>query len=515
MNRSPRFYTTTSIPYVNASPHLGHAMEYVQTDVVSRWHRQLGEDVFFLTGADENSLKNVRAAEAEGIPTSELVQRNTERFLELIHALGVTHDGFIRTVSPEHFAGCQKLWSSCRPEDIYKKAYHGLYCVGCEAFYSEDELSEGKCPEHQRVPEPVEEINYFFRLSNYQERLERLITTGEYKIIPDTRRNEILSFIRMGLQDFSISRSRARAREWGVPVPGDPSQVMYVWFDALSNYITGLGYGSETTALYEKYWPADVHVIGKGIIRFHAVYWPAMLLSAGLPLPRSLFVHGYINLGGTKMSKTLGTVIDPFELVERYGTETVRYYLMRGVHPTQDSDFNVEQLEQGYTAELANGIGNLLSRSLAMIERNAGGVIRKVPCDGADEQAVIVKFAQVFAAYEMLMASFDFSQALDRVWEAEATLDRYINDRKPWDLAKDPARADELASVFYLLAEGLRMLGSLMYATLPETAAEIWRRLGLEREQLSVSWEDQKRWGFLPGGLHVQKGTPLFPRLAS
>ena len=519
MTPSPeKFYTTTSIPYVNANPHLGHALEYVQTDVLARYHRQRGKDVFFLTGADENSLKNVRAAEAEGVPTAELVARNTQRFIDLAQALQISNDEFIRTVSEKHFAGCQKLWSSCRPEDIYKKKYQGLYCVGCEAFYTEDELVDGKCPEHEREPELIEEENYFFKLSNYQEQLEELISSDRYRIFPESRKNEVLSFIRSGLKDFSISRSRARARDWGVPVPGDDAQVMYVWFDALSNYITGLDYGVPDSEIdhptrFERYWPADMHVVGKGIIRFHAVYWPAMLMSAGVAVPQSLFVHGYVNLGGSKMSKSTGNVIDPMEMIEKYGVVPVRYYLMRYIHPFQDSDFSVEQLEQSYNADLANGIGNLLSRSMAMIEKNAGGVIKKVATDGPAEQAVKAKFEEVFAAYEQLMGSLDFGQALAKVWEAETALDRYITEQKPWEMAKDPARAGELEQVYYVLAEGLRLLAVLLYPVMPQTAEEIWKRLDLELGFLEVPWEEQQRWGMLGDGLRVSKGASLFPRL--
>ena len=508
-----KFYITTAIPYVNASPHIGFALELVQTDIAARFHRLLGDGVFFLTGADENSLKNVQAAEAEGLSTQELVDRNTEKFVRLTQALKISNDDFIRTVEARHFEGSQKLWAASRPEDIYKKKYRGLYCVGCEQFYTEDELTEdGLCPEHQKAPEIVEEENYFFRLSSYQQQLEELIASDTYRVIPETRKNEVLSFIRMGLKDFSISRSRERAREWGVPVPGDPSQVMYVWYDALSNYLTGVDYASEDVR-YGRYWPADVHVIGKGIIRFHAIYWPAMLLSAGVPLPRQLFVHGYINIKGEKISKSLGNTIDPFELVEKYGVEPVRYYLGRYIHPVQDSDFSIEQFEQAYTADLANGIGNLLSRSLSMTAKNLDGTIQPMPCDGEKELAIRAKFEEIFDALETLMPRFEYSQVLAKIWEGVAALDRHVNETQPWALAKDPARHDELKTVLYTLAEGLRLLSSAITPFMPDTAAEIWRRLGLEVTHSDVSWDDHRRWGMLAEGLRVDKGTPLFPRL--
>jgi methionyl-tRNA synthetase len=518
MSEKPKFYLTTAIPYVNASPHIGFALELVQTDTIARFKRLTGHEVFFLTGADENSLKNVQAAEAAGLSTQELVDRNTQRFIDLTGALDISNDDFIRTVSEKHFAGVQKLWSACRPEDIYKKSYKGLYCVGCETFYNESELVDGVCPEHQTRPEVVEEENYFFRLSNYQEKLEKMIESDEYRVVPESRKNEVLSFVRGGLQDFSISRSQARARNWGVPVPGDPGQVMYVWFDALGNYITGVDYaapGAETDpeSTYARRWPADLHVIGKGIIRFHAVYWPAMLMSAGVPLPKNLFVHGYINIGGAKMSKSLGNIIDPFVLAEKYGVEPLRFYLIKHLHPVQDSDFGIEQLETAYTADLANGIGNLLSRSLTMIERNCEGAVRVKPCDGEGERAVREKLADVFAEYRRLMERFEFSQAMGKVWEGVTALDRYINEQKPWSLAKQPEAREQLETVLYVLAEGLRMIASLIYPVMPATAAEIWRRLGLEREILAVAWEDHARWGMLTEGLRVTKGEALFPRL--
>ena len=511
----PQFYITTAIPYVNASPHIGFALELVQADTIARYHRLRGEDVFFQTGADENALKNVQAAEAEGLPTRDLVDRNSGRFVDLCKTLEISNDKFMRTVSTEHFDGVEKLWRACRPEDIYKKSYKGLYCVGCETFYTEDELTDGKCPEHDRAPERVEEENYFFRLSAYQDRLEELIASGAYEILPETRRNEVLSFIRMGLKDFSISRSQERARGWGVPVPDDPSQVVYVWFDALGNYITGLDYAhaeDDPDGLY-RYWPADTHLVGKGIIRFHAVYWPAMLMSAGLPLPRRLFVHGYINLGGAKMSKSLGTVVDPTEVVGAFGAEPTRHYLIRHVHTFQDSDFSADKLAEAYNADLANGIGNLLSRSLTLIEKHCDATLRVVPCEGDDERALRETFDAIFAQYEGLMDRCEMQQAMNKVWEGVAALDRYINEKKPWALAKDTEQRGELECVLCTLAEGLRMLASMIAPVMPETAAEIWRRLGMEREWASVAWDDHRRWGLLPDGATVAKGAPLFPRL--
>ena len=473
-----KFYITTAIPYVNGDPHIGHALEFVQTDVVARYHRQAGDDVFFLTGADENSLKNVQAAEKEGISTKKLVDRNTKKFIDLAKILNISNDDFIRTVDKKHFAGAQKLWSACKPEDIYKKKYKGLYCVGCEQFYTEKELVDDKCPEHKTKPEVVEEQNYFFKLSNYQKQLEKLIESDEYKVVPETRKNEVLSFIKMGLEDFSISRSVARAKNWGVGVLGDDSQVMYVWFDALSNYITGLDYAKDGKK-YKKYWPADAHVIGKGIIRFHAVYWPAMLLSAGVKLPKELFVHGYINIEGGKMSKSLGNVIDPFELIKKYGVDPVRYYLLRYVHPVQDSDFSIKKFEQAYTADLSNGIGNLVSRVSGLIEQNNVKIKLEIK---HNQDKTVTK----------LVDKYSFDQALKHVWEKVADADGYISEIEPWVLAKEN-KTKELTEVLNKVTNDILEISYLLQPFLSETAKQIEKIFTAKK---------------------IKKAKALFPRLS-
>ena len=361
-----KFYITTAIDYVNGLPHIGHALEKIQTDVVARYHRSLGENVLFLTGTDENSLKNVQAAEKEGITVQELVDRNSQVFYNLKDVLNLSFDDFIRTTEKRHIEGVEKLWKACQ-KDIYKKTYEGLYCVGCEAFYKESELVNGLCPEHKKAPELVKEENYFFKLSKYQNQLKELIEKNEFKIIPETRKNEVLSFINSGLEDICISRSKERAHGWGIPVPKDPNQIVWVWFDALANYITAVGYDLDEK-MFQDLWPADIHFVGKGILRFHAVYWPAMLLSAGLALPKSIFVHGYITVDGGKMSKSIGNVINPIELVKKYGTEPVRYFLLREMPPTQDGDFTYEKFEDRYTADLARGLGNLVARVIALAQ---------------------------------------------------------------------------------------------------------------------------------------------------
>lgn len=477
---SKKFYLTTAIPYVNAAPHIGFALELVQADVVARWQRGQKRDVFFLTGADENSLKNVRAAEAEQMKTQQLVDRNTQRFIDLAQALNISNSAFIRTSTSAHHAGSQALWQACRKEDIYKKSYQGLYCVGCETFYLPKDLVGGTCPEHRTVPEQINEENYFFRLSAYQERLIGLIERDELAIVPEGRRNEIISFLKMGLEDFSISRSRGRAKNWGVAVPGDSSQVMYVWFDALANYVTALGYGpgKGKPPQFKRYWPADLHVIGKGISRFHAVYWPAMLLSARLPLPGKIFVHGYITAGGGKISKSLGNTIDPFELVASFGVDPVRYYLLRYIHPTQDSDFSRAQLADAYQADLANGLGNLVSRVTGLIEQNKLEVKIARPRQPSD-------------ALVAAMEAFNFNEATKLVWEEIKRWDTFIATSEPWKLAKDGKTA-KLKTVVRQAANGLMTIAHWVEPLLPQTAAAI-------TQALTVS--------------PIIKVPPMFPRL--
>jgi methionyl-tRNA synthetase len=366
-----KVFISTSIPYVNASPHLGHALELVQADVIARHHRLLGDRVFFLSGTDENSLKNVRSAENAGENVADFVYKNYLNFYNLKEVLNISFDDFIRTTEKRHFDGAQKLWMACK-KDIYKKKYSGLYCVGCEEYYKEDDLINGLCPEHKVAPELIEEENYFFKLSNYQEKIKELIEKDEVKIIPQSRKNEILSFINSGLQDFCISRTSERAKGWGIDVPGDETQKMWVWFDALSNYINALGYGSSDESKFLEFWQNNdlkIHIIGKGINRFHSVYWLAMLLSAGISLPKILFVHGYITVDGQKMSKSLGNVINPYDLVEKYGCDAVRYFLLREIPALGDGDFTFEKFEKRYNSDLAGGIGNLLSRTLVMINK--------------------------------------------------------------------------------------------------------------------------------------------------
>ncbi len=472
-----RIYITNAIPYVNAAPHVGHALEYVQTDCLVRFYKLSGYDVFYAAGADENSLKNVQSAEAENVPIQKLVDKYAKEFENLKDTLNLSWDVFNRTSQRHHIAGAQKLWSLCKKEDIYKKKYRGLYCVGCEVFYGADEVKGGVCPDGHTNIEEVEEENYFFRLSNYQDYLEKLIKSDKLKIIPGTRKNEVLSFIERGLEDFSISRSVERARGWGVPVPGAPStlrqsqgsgQVMYVWFDALTTYLTALGFGlrpggplawrDHDEKLYKKYWvdnPNRLHIIGKGIIRFHAVYWPAILASAGLPLPSVEFVHGYITVEGQKISKSLGNAIDPFELVEEYGVEAIRFYLLREIPAWGDGDFSLNRLKELYNGELANGLGNLVAR----VARLCSDVNLNLP------PKKNFKFKKIVADN---LKIFRFDLALLALWEEISALDKKINDEKPWEL-----EGSILKRTISPIAQELRAIAFNLSPFLPETSARI------------------------------------------
>ncbi|MFI5274507.1 MAG: methionine--tRNA ligase [Ktedonobacterales bacterium] len=517
----PRWYVTTAIPYVNARPHIGHALESVVTDALARYHRQRGEQVYFLTGTDDNSLKNAQAAEREGIPTAELVARNTRYFEELKPALDLSYDDFIRTsVDPRHLAGVTKLWEACAANgDIYTRTYRGLYCVGCEQFYTEDELVEGMCPEHGTPLEVVNEENYFFRLSRYQQQLDDLISSDTLRIVPQTRKNEVLSFIRGGLQDFSISRSRARARDWGIPVPGDPSQVIYVWFDALDNYITALGY-ADNGPLFQRYWlenPHRVHVIGKGIIRFHAIYWPAMLLSAHVPLPSDILVHGYITVDGTKMSKSLGNVVDPLALTQEFGADAVRYFFLRAIPTTEDSDFTLERFIRTINADLADRLGNLLNRTVSMVGRYFGGV---VPAPGELEdvdRALQATAAQVAERVAPALGRYAVHEALAVIWELVDAANKYVEETAPWALAKqrkaepEGVAAQRLGTVLYSLVEALRVIALHIAPFVPNASATIARQLGLPEEP-TAEWRQVTAWGDYRPGTAVVPGPVLFAK---
>lgn len=418
-------YVTTSIPYVNANPHIGFALELVQADVIARYQRLLGVATRFQTGADENALKNVLAAREQGVPTQQFVDGNSRLFQALGAALGLSNDDFLRTTEPRHRHAVQHFWGRLRPDDVYVKAYEGQYCVGCEDFLLERDLVDGCCPDHAVPPVTVREENYFFRLSAYQQQIEELLVSDQVRIIPEKRKHEVLAFVRNGLQDISISRSAARAGGWGITIPGDPSQVIYVWIDALINYISGLGFGARDD--WANWWQngvEKVHVIGKNVWKFHAVYWPALLLSAGLPLPDVILVHGFLTANGRKISKSLGNTVDPFTCIDAFGVDGVRYYLLRALSPFDDGDFSLERKKQIYTADLANGLGNLLSRLTTLCAKGSYGSFVGDAIPAPPE------------GYHEALAGYVFDKALESLWSVVAKVNQQIVEVEPWKLLK-------------------------------------------------------------------------------
>jgi methionyl-tRNA synthetase len=440
-----KFYITAAIPYVNAAPHIGHALEFIQVDVVARYHRLLGDKVTALTGGDENALKNVQAAEKAGVPVQEFVDKNAKSFKELLTKLNCQFDVFQKGSNPSHFKSSQELWNRCFEKgDIYKKNYQGLYCVGCEAFYTEEELTNGQCAEHPgKKLELVSETNYFFKLSSYQKQLIELISTDKLKIYPEFRKNEVLSFLKEPLRDISVSRSNERAKNWGVPVPNDDTQRMYVWFDALNIYRSGVDV---------KTWPADLHIIGKGIIRFHTVYWPAFLLSAGLPLPKEVMAHGYLTIDGQKMSKTIGNIVDPLEIIGKYGVDALRYYLLREIPPFDDGDFSYRRLDEIYSSDLANELGNLVMRITTLAEKDN---IEILPTN-----------------YNLptttLFDNFQFNTILENIWKKIKILNKSTDDFAPWKKTSE----DRNEFLTNSLNE-IHKIGYELQPFLPETAEKI------------------------------------------
>jgi methionyl-tRNA synthetase len=506
-----KYYITTAIPYVNAPPHVGHALEFLQTDCLARFHRSLGKDVFFLTGTDENAQKNVLAAEKKEMGVQELVDKNTSIFKKTIDKLRISYNDFIRTTDKKrHWPGAKKIWEDCvKSGDIYKKSYEGLYCVGCEAFVTEKDLVDGACPEHKKPPEKVTEENYFFRLSKYQEKLEKLIETDKLKIIPETRKNEILSFIRSGLEDFSVSRPKERMKGWGIPVPDDPSQMIYVWFDALINYISGLGYGTDGE-LFEKYWPADLHVIGKGIIRFHAIYWPAMLLSAGLELPKSIFVHGYVTVDGQKLSKSLGNVVDPNEMVDKYGLDSFRYFILREIPPFSDGDFSEKVLVERTNNELVANIGNFIYRTLSFIHRYFDGEVPEPLEYTAEDKYLIKKMEQYPKSIKENLENIEIKSGLVKILELSSEGNKYFQDNKPWKLVKEDK--ERCGTVLYLCANLCRELSILLYPYLPGSCRKLWSQLNLGGRPEGDIWDKASEIEIVSGH-KIKKPEILFEKI--
>ena len=508
---SKKFYITTPIYYVNARPHIGHAYTTIACDTMARRHRMLGDDTWFLTGTDEHGQKIERAAQAAGKTPQQLTDEVSAQFRGLWDRMGLSYDDYIRTTSERHKHGVQALWKRIADAGyIYKSHYTGQYCVFDELYV--DSVGPGEpCPECGRPTETVKEENYFFKLSAFQERLIKLYTEQPDFIRPETRRNEVLSFVSGGLRDLSISRSTF---SWGIPVPGDPKHVIYVWLDALANYVTALGYGSKDTAKYEKYWPADVHMIGKEIVRFHCVYWPAFLMAAGLPLPKGITAHGWLLFEENKMSKSRGNIVRAETIVDVLGTDALRYFLLREIVFGQDGSFSFDALVQRYNADLANGLGNLASRTLTMITRYFKGEVpypshaAHMPQDDAIGEAARRAIAE-FGSY---FDQFQFSKALEAAWGLVSAVDKYIVENEPWALGdkQDEESRQRLATVLYTSAEALRIVTALAHAVMPDATAKIWEQMGLgDIKKLDLT---KLAWGQLHLGTRLGEVKAVFPR---
>ena len=499
-----QFYLTTPIYYVNSTPHIGHAYTTIAADILVRHHRQRGDETFFLTGVDEHASKVARVAAEQGLEPKEYADRIAETWRALPARLNATNDFFIRTTDEGHKAFVQEFLQRIFDNgDVYQDVYAGLYCVGCEAFKNEDELVDGKCPDHEVEPEWIEETNYFFRLSAYQDRLLQLYQERPDFVRPAFRYNEARSFIERGLQDFSISRA---GQPWGVPIPWDPTQVAYVWADALVNYLSALTYERPGVDLRTAFWPEARHLLAKDILRFHCVYWPAMLLSAGYDVPKQLFVHGYLVLDNRKISKSLGNVVDPLELIDLYGADAVRFWAARAVSFGQDGNVAIETLHERYERELANDLGNLVSRTTAMIARYRSGRLEARPTPGSPIADLLAGLADELTDR---FDAFDLTGALERTWDVVRGLNRYVETQAPWRLAKDDTRSDELERALYDLADGLRAVAVALAPYLPATAPRILEAL---RQPQRLDWSEIA-YGRAAATEDVAPAEPLFPRV--
>ncbi len=502
-----KFYITTAIDYVNSLPHLGTAYEKIAADTIARYKRMAGFDTRFLMGNDEHSINVEKAARERGMDPKAYCDEMAVAFQAVWKRLDISYDDFIRTTEPRHVRGVQALFRAIVDAgDVYKGRYEGHYCVSCERFYPEKDLVDGKCPIHKTVPQWVSEENYFFRLSAYGPRVLEHIRKHPEFIVPETRRNEIVNVIEGGLEDISVSRSSI---SWGIPLPNDPKQTIYVWFDALINYITGVGYPN-TNGDYSRYWPADLHVIGKDITRFHCVIWPAMLMSAKLPLPRTVLGHGWVQFQGEKPSKSLGNIVNPLEIADRWGADAIRYFLLKEVPLSRDGDFSWELFISRYNADLANDWGNLFTRTVSMIHRyRAGRVAKAAPIEGLD--AVIAGALREYAA---AMEQYEIDKGIEAAWTIIRRANRLVEEKAPWNLAKDPGRAGELDALLGNLVVALQHTALLLHPIVPAKAGEVWDTLRLRPEIGKVRLP-------APGSLlpcpassePIGQSKPLFPRI--
>ena len=508
----PKFYITTAIPYANADPHIGFALEILYADVMARYQRLLGKEVYFLTGTDEHGQKMLKTAKDAKQSVEKFAAEKSAKFLNLADQWDIANNDFIRTTEERHIKSAQQFWQAAMASgDIYKKTYSGLYCVGCESFKMEKDLVDGKCPDHHKEPEKLSEENYFFKLSKYQKPLEKFFDKNPDFVYPAHRYKEMKNILKSGLEDISVSRAKDKL-PWGVPVPDDDTQVMYVWFDALTNYISALGWGSKAPKLFKKFWPADAHVIGKEINRFHSLLWPAMLMSAGVELPKQIAVHGWITVNGQKMSKSLGNVIDPLALVEKFPLEAVRYFLMREIQFDNDGDYSDAKFLERHNADLANGLGNLANRILVMIDKYCDGVI---PETDAVDQSIIDFFSkEISPSYNQAMVAWRFDRALESIWKFIGHCDQIISDKQPWAMIKS-GKNQEVKNILHHLAEALRQIAVMIWPIMPATAEKLFVHLGLPvGGELAKPLSELQNWVQLTVGNKIPKPEALFPKLS-
>ena len=511
MHEKKPFYITTPIYYPSAKLHIGHAYCTTIADAIARFHRLEGDDVFFLTGSDEHGLKIQQKAEEAGVTPIEYTNKIVAGFQNLWKRLSISNDDFIRTTQKRHERVVQEIFRRIYEKgDIYKGEYKGLYCTPCESYWTEHQLDEnGCCPDCHRPVQEVAEEAYFFKMSKYQDRVLQYIEDHPDFIQPVSRRNEMINFIKQGLDDLCISRT---SFNWGIPVPIDPKHVIYVWFDALTNYLTPIGY-LDNPEMFEKYWPADLHLVGKEIVRFHTIIWPCILMALDLPLPKKVYGHGWLIVDGDKMSKSKGNVVDPIGLIDEFGADAIRYFLLREINLGQDGNFSRDALIGRINSDLANDLGNLLHRTLSMTLKFQDGVV-KAPAGESDTDRSLKEDArETVAFFEQNMEDMQLSLTIKKVWAFISRANKYIDETAPWALAKDPAKKQELANVLYNLTEALRVISVLISPFMPTTAVRIWRQLGLAQDFASVRTEDIEQWGGVPAGLHVGTPEQLFPRI--